>query len=43
MLKEFEHFIKTEKDIALIELITVKGSSPKRGWCLDACFSPKMP
>ena len=29
MLKEFEHFIKTEKDIALIELITVKGSSPR--------------
>ena len=29
MLKEFEHFIKTEKDIALIELTTVKGSSPR--------------
>ena len=36
MLKEFEHFIKTEKDIALIELITVKGSSPREvgAWML---------
>ena len=36
MLKEFEHFIKTEKDIALIELTTVKGSSPREvgAWML---------
>ena len=36
MLKEFEHFIKTEKDIALIELVTVKGSSPREvgAWML---------
>ena len=36
MLKEFEYFIKTEKDIALIELITVKGSSPREAgaWML---------
>ena len=36
MLKEFDHFIKTEKEIALIELITVKGSSPREvgAWML---------
>ena len=36
MLKEFEHFIKTEKELALIELITVKGSSPREvgAWML---------
>ena len=36
MLKEFENFIKTEKDIALVELITVKGSSPREvgAWML---------
>ena len=36
ILKEFEHFIKTEKDIALVELITVKGSSPREvgAWML---------
>ena len=35
-LKEFENFIKTEKDIALVELITVKGSSPREvgAWML---------
>ena len=44
MLKEFEHFIKTEKDIALIELTTVKGSSPREvgAWMLvspQKCFN----
>ena len=36
MLKEFEHFIKTEKDIALVELTTVRGSSPREvgAWML---------
>ena len=36
MLKEFDCFIKTEKELALIELITVKGSSPREvgAWML---------